>query len=317
MEYNAFDEANIASETQRFLELFEREQAKSPGIHEVDIIEARLARDNGLSYFPFRSPSEEVQELLIARSDGSNIKVRVIRPKCKPVGILIHIHGGGWTFGRPQHQDWRMTEFSKHVGLITASIEYRLAPENPWPLCLEDCETATKWILDNRTSFFGVDKVAICGESAGAHLSVGTLLRLKNTTKLDAFVGALLSYGWFDLSLTPSARNWGFKKLVLSTPALEFFIKNLQIGDLPTKDPFLSPIYGDLSDMPDALFQCGTLDPLSDDTAFMHAKWLNTENKAELIWYPGGVHAFDSLDSSMATDTLSHSVEFFRRKFQA
>ena len=117
----------------------------------------------------------------------------------------------------------------------------------------------------------------IGGDSAGGHLSAVTLLRLRDRHAITgAFAAANLIYGAFDLSMTPSQRLWGERNLILSTPILHYFGDMFLpgLGDEARRDPDISPLYAALHDMPPALFTVGTMDPLLDDSLFMHARWL-------------------------------------------
>jgi len=314
---NPFLKSSVDDEDNHLLQKLRKELAKKPDISEVPVKVARAARDNNEGNFPTYPINPEAIDLKFESHKGGSGVIRVTYPKIKPVGIFIHIHGGGWTFGKPWHQDWKMKKFAEKVGCITASITYRLAPENSWPKCLDDCEEAATWIIDNTEEKFGIRKLIIGGDSAGAHLSAATLLRLKNNYHTNNFVGALFTYGVFDLNLTPSARNWGTEKLILSTPAMEYFVDNLKLGKFSKTDPYVSPLNGDLRNLPNAFFQCGTHDPLVDDTSFMAARWEAAGNSSVTTWYPGGVHGFDLFDSKLAKKAMSDSVMFLKQRFEA
>jgi acetyl esterase/lipase len=192
------------------------------------------------------------------------------------------------------------------------SIGYRLAPEHPYPEGPDDCEAAALWLVENALSKFGTERLIIGGESAGAHLSVVTLLRLKDRHGLRPFSGANLVYGAYDLSLTASARAWGDRLLVLNTPYLIWFIDHFVSPDLRSA-PDVSPLYADLAGLPAALFTIGTEDPLIDDTLLMHDRWAAAENRAELAVYPGGSHGFDAFPIMLAGRALSKMHEFIGR----
>lgn len=145
---------------------------------------------------------------------------------------------------------------------------------------------------------FGTSRLLIGGESAGAHLAVTTLLRLRDRHALTPFSAACLTYGAYDLAFTPSARRWGTRNLVLSTPILERFREWYAPPDLA--DPDVSPLQADLSRLPPAIFSVGTLDPLLDDTLFMSARWAAAGNVAELEVHPGGIHAFNAMPTPLA-----------------
>jgi len=317
MPNHPFDPAAVDAQTAAFVADLETTLAELPGVYEVPVELSRRARDEGLGPFPYHPPLAEAQDIDIPAAPGGPGRVRVIRPKGDPTGVFLHIHGGGWTLGRPWHQDHRLKALSEQTGCATVSVEYRLGPENAWPACVEDCAAAARWLLDVAEVEFGTDRIAIGGESAGAHLAATTLLTMKAEGALDRFAGALMTYGCYDLAMTPSVANWGVRKLVLSTPTVGFFADNLAIPEGKLRDPLASPLYGDLAGMPPALFQCGTYDPLVDDTAFMAARWGQAGAMAETLWYPGGVHAFDYFDTPLARQAHQDGTAFLNRVFAA
>ena len=127
----------------------------------------------------------------------------------------------------------------------------------------------------------------------------------------SGFPGAVLTYGAYDLSLTPSARNWGEKNLILTTKLIRWFHHNyVPSGDYAAPD--ISPLHANLAGMPPALFTVGTLDPLIDDSLFMHMRWLAAGNTSELAIYPGGMHAFDAFPTELAGRAKARIRNFIR-----
>jgi acetyl esterase/lipase len=240
------------------------------------------------------SPAHTVppDETRRARREGDEIRVRTLEPDGEPAGLYVHIPGGGWTFGAADLQDAALQALVENTGFAAASVEYRLAPEHPWPAGADDCEDAVLALLER-----GPNRIAIGGESAGAQLSVVTLLRLRDRHGIDvraAFSGANLVFGAFDLSGSPSRLLWGDRELVLSSPAMDWFAQNLMPGSgvAEQRHPEVSPLYADLRDLPPALFTVGTCDPLLDDTLFMAARWEAAGNESELAVWAEGVHGF-------------------------
>ncbi len=317
MPTNPFLKSSVSAETRKFVEELETELAAVPAVYEVPVELTRKARNEGQGAFPYHPPLEEAEELDIPGAPGGPGRVRVLKPQGKAAGIFIHIHGGGWTLGRPWHQDHRLKQFVDETGCATVSVEYRLGPENVWPACVEDCAAAARWLLENCQGMFETDRIVIGGESAGAHLAATTLLSMKSEGMVDRFCGALMTYGCYDLAMTPSVVNWGERELILSMPTIAFFTKNLGVPEGKLRDPLASPLFGDLAGMPPALFQCGTYDPLMDDTAFMTTRWARAGSEVETVWYPGGVHAFDCFDTPLAAEALADAVEFLRGAFEA
>ena len=227
--------------------------------------------------------------------------MRLSLPEGTPRGTFLHIHGGGWTFGAPDQYDANCQRIARETGALVVSAAYRLAPEHRWPVQREDCRAAALWALETCPA-----PLVIGGESAGAHLAAATVLALGRPSPL---AGCHFAYGMYDLRGTPSVRRWGTRYLVLSTPVIDWFVDNLT-GGAGLDDPGTSPLLGDLAGMPRALFQCGTEDPLLDDTLFMAARWEAAGNRAERQILPGGVHAFDQFDLAIAREALDRRDAF-------
>lgn len=279
--------------------------------------EVRRMRALGLGAFPAPVYSPRARIIAIDGPSGP-LLLRVIEPQAQdgsavlPRGVLLHFHGGGWTFGTADGQDIRLERFADRLGIVTVSVEYRLAPENPYPAAPDDCEAAALWLVREGINLFGTDCLFIGGESAGAHLSAVTMLRLRDKHNLQPFRAALLTAGCYDLGLTPSARHWGEEKLVLNTLDLKHFIANF-IGNRDPEVPDISPLYADLSNLPPVHFLVGTRDALLDDTLFMYGRWLAAGNVADLAVWRGGAHVFIAFPGSLADKALTRAEEFLGR----
>jgi acetyl esterase/lipase len=196
------------------------------------------------------------------------------------------------------------------ASVLILSVEYRLAPEHPYPAAVNDCVDVARWLAENSRHEFGTERLFIGGESAGAHLAVLTLLRMRDEHAFTGFSGAHLLYGCFDLSGTDSLLAWGDSNLILDTPTMQWFFDQF-VPDAERSDPRISPLYADLTSMPPALFIVGTLDPLLDDTLLMAARWQAAGSLAELMVYPGGVHAFNAFPLEITRDANQLSQTFF------
>ena len=226
-------------------------------------------------------------------------------------GVYLHIHGGGWVIGRADGQDALLENISRNCNLAVLSVEYRLAPEHPFPAGPVDCEAAAVWLTNNAKKEFGTERIFIGGESAGGHLSALTVLRMRDRHKFTSFAGANLVFGVFDLGLTPSAASWGDEPLVINTPVMQWFINHFGVTDM-ARSPEVSPLYAELGNMPPALFTIGTRDPLRDDSLFMYMRWIAGGNKAELAVYPGGAHGFTAFPTQMGAASRARCEAFLR-----
>jgi len=252
----------------------------------------RAARRRGEGPFPAPVMSRRARTLTITGKDGNQIALRVIAPASPPRGIYLHLHGGGWVLGGADMQDPMLERIADNTGQVVVGVEYRLAPEHPYPAGPDDCEAAALWLVQNGKREFGTDALTVGGESAGGHLAAVTILRMRDRHGYAGWRGANIVYGAFDLSMTPSQRQFGDTRLVLRTIDMQQFYNAFLPTITERRVPDISPLYGDLKGLCPALFSVGTRDALLDDTLFMHARWVAAENAAELAIYPGGAHGF-------------------------
>jgi acetyl esterase len=309
------DDATLA-ESRVFNEQLSTLLREQPSVHLLPPEVSRLARREGRSIFPQPVFLPQARDVPVP-TRGGQIRVRVLPPEGEITGVYLHIHGGGWVLGECDEHDVRLTALAEATGLCAVSIGYRLAPEHPYPAGPDDCEDAALWLLERGLSELGLpSRLAIGGESAGAHLSVTTLLRLRDRHGITgAFRAANLVFGVFDLSMTPSQRNWGDQYLVLSTPIMHWFGRSFT-GDRSVdelRDPDISPLYAELHDLPPALFSVGDTDPLLDDSLFMSARWRAAGNEAELRVWPESIHGFTLFPLELARRANEEQYDFLRR----
>ena len=304
-----FDPAVVDPETRALNLEIVRKLSGLPDPWSMPAALIRERRARGLGPFPVAPRSERARMLSIEGPGGQPLSLRVIAPP-SPRGVYLHIHGGGWTLGTADMQDDRLERLAA-LGLACVSVEYRLAPEHPYPAAPDDCEAAALWCVREAGARFGTERLFIGGESAGAHLSVSTMLRLRDRHGLTPFAGANLVAGCYDLALTPSARGWGAERLVLNTRDLDHFVGGFVQGRAPLADPDVSPLHARLGGLPPALFTVGTRDPLLDDSLFMAARWAAAGNAAELAAWPGGAHVFVAFPGELTERALARMDEFF------
>jgi acetyl esterase len=272
---------------------------------------ARAGRREGRGPFPPPVFSTRARTVLIPRRDGRQIALRIIAPETIN-GVYLHIHGGGWVLGAADLQDQMLEHIADHTNLAVVSVEYRLAPEDPYPAGPDDCEDAAAWLVKQAKAEFGTDVLTIGGESAGGHLAAATILRLRDRYGYTGFRGANLVYGVFDLSMTPSQLAFGNERLVLRTIDMQQFYNAFLPTVRDRRQPDISPLYADLRGLCPALFTVGTKDALLDDTLFMHARWLAAGNDAEIEIFPGGAHGFSLFPNRQADEHLARSEAYLR-----
>ncbi len=216
---------------------------------------------------------------------------------------LVFFHGGGWVIGGLGTHDVLCRTLCNEAGVRVVSVDYRMAPEHPYPAAVEDAYAAVKWVEDNAGTL-GVDAnaIAVGGDSAGGNLSAAVSLMARDK-KGPAIAFQLLIYPATDLSNT---KTWGSRVefaegYFLEKKGMDWFEANYFGGnDALRMEPYASPLKADdLSGLPPAYVITAGFDPLRDEGK-AYADALNAAGtKAEYIDYPGMIHGFFNMQGAL------------------
>ncbi|MDI3387705.1 alpha/beta hydrolase fold domain-containing protein [Streptomyces sp. B-S-A8] len=232
------------------------------------------------------------------------VPVRIFTPAAGPPrGVYLDIHGGGFYMDCAAQGDVRNRALAEALRLAVVSVDYRLAPEHPWPAAPDDCEAAALWLVEEAAARFGTSRLAIGGTSAGATLALATLLRLRDRGAVARFAGAALQFGTYDLSArTPAGRRI----------ADEYFIEAYAGRAADRTLPDISPLYGDLGGLPPTLLVVGAADVLLEDNLAMAGRLSAAGNEVEVRVYPESPHGFTSHPTTLA-GTARHAIHTWLR----
>jgi len=245
------------------------------------------------------------------------VPCRVFRAPDDAAGLYLHFHGGAMMLGSPRAQDLALAELSERLGVTVVSVDYRLAPEHPFPAGADDCFAVAREVLNVHSG-----PLVVGGESAGAYYAVLTLLRIRDELDAaDRVAGANLCFGVYDLSGTPSQLGVRPSEApdviggVTFDDVLAAYTPGL--SRLEVRRPDISPMYAALHGLPPALFTVGTADHLLDDSLLMSQRWQAWGNEAELAVYPDCPHAFVGLPTELGKRAAARIDEFIGRCVRA
>ena len=236
----------------KLLQIFERQ----PPLGSQTLDEERRTLDEGGARFAV--PADVVLEPV----DAGGVKAEwLVAPGGRPDRAVLYLHGGGYVIGSIKSHRYLMQNVSRHSGARTLGIDYRLAPEHPFPAAIEDACAAYQWLLD---AGFAPGGIAIAGDSAGGGLTLATLLRLRETGAPLPAAGVLLS-PWADLTGQADAVRTRADSDPMVKPEGLFGLARHYLQDTDPKTPLASPVFADLTGLPPLLIHVGGREILYDD----------------------------------------------------
>jgi acetyl esterase len=194
----------------------------SPPMHQVDIHVLREAME---SRFPDRErePVSKVEDRVAVGPHG-DVPVRLYRPESKGTPpVLVYFHGGGWVLGSLETHDAICRALANAAGCVVVSVQYRLAPEHPFPRGLEDCQAAVRWVRWAADQL-GVDgqRIAVGGDSAGGNLAA-VVANCNRDEKAPPLCHQLLIYPVIDVRQTTESYCENAEGFLLTAVGMKMF----------------------------------------------------------------------------------------------
>jgi acetyl esterase len=229
------------------------------------------------------------------RGVGGPIPVRLYGSPASANTILF-FHGGGWVVGSLETHDGALRALCLAAKANVLSVEYRKAPEAPFPASLEDAETALDWLRTNGAAR-GLDgsRLIVAGDSAGASIAAALAVRARNRD--IAFLGHVLVYPATDLANTSeSQKQFGFG-YALNKTSLDWFAGHYLAGGVSASDPEISPLFmQDLANLPPTYLVTADHDPLRDEGRAYAQRLIAAGNDVTYEEWRGTVHGFMLMD---------------------
>ncbi len=223
------------------------------------------------------------------------IPIRVYTPEGRaPFPVLVYFHGGGWVIGNLETHDGVCRHLANAAGAVVVSVDYRLAPEHPFPASGEDAYAATRWVAANAAVIGGdAKRIAVGGDSAGGNLAAVVSLMARDRGG-PPLVFQLLAYPVTD---TPSANTASYREnaegYFLTAKMMHWFWNHYCGKNPDLSDPYLCPLRArDLKRLPPALVITAEFDPLRDEGEAYAARLREAGIPATSKRYPGMIHGF-------------------------
>jgi acetyl esterase/lipase len=246
---------------------------------------------------PVEGVTSQDQSAPGAKGDPA-VRVRVYRPDDQPSKLpaLLWIHGGGYVMGDIDQDDRLMKQLVKRIGCVAVSVDYRLAPENPFPAPVEDCYAGLKWLFAHADEL-GVEptRIAIGGASGGGGLAAGLALMARDRGEVQVAFQLLIYPMIDDRNVTPASyaitdsRMWHRESNRLGWKA--YLGRDGGGADV---SPYAAASRAkDLSKLPPAYIPVGALDLFVDENIEYAQRLIQAGVPTELHVYPGAFHGFD------------------------
>ncbi len=264
---------------------------------------------------------EEIERTIPGPDGAPEVPIHIYMPKARTEAGsgFVDFHGGGFILGDLETAHPRCLIMAAEGGAVSVGVDYRLAPENPFPAGVEDCYAALQWVVGH-TEELKLDpaKIAIGGSSAGGNLTAAVALMARDRGGPDVAFQMLICPVIDDRCKTPSMKDgtglyiWDYQN------SLDMW--NHYIGENRSNvSPYAAPARAeDLSGLPPSYMMTCEHDPLRDEAIIYAMRLMAAGVPVELHNYPGTVHGFDFLTpSDISTRAVNEGVEAFRRAMES
>ncbi|WP_224449940.1 alpha/beta hydrolase [Haloprofundus salilacus] len=258
---------------------------------------------------------EFVRDLAFEGPDGE-VPIRVYRPDGEgPFPTLVYYHGGGWTLGTLDSIDGVCRAFARRANCLVVSVDYRLAPEHPFPAAVDDAYAAVEWAAANAETFDGdAGSVGVAGTSAGGNLAAVTALRVRAFDGPELAHQTLL-YPMIERNFERDSYVENAEGYLLSARDVRWFWEQYLRSPVDAYNPFAAPIRAsDLSGLPPTTVVTAGFDPLCDEGVAYAERLSEAGVAVERRHYPAMIHGFLSLtdDVDVADEAMDAVAEDVR-----
>jgi len=286
--------------------------AGAPPLWSLSITEARQQLAIATAQLAPEAPHVASEDLTIA-GDGASVPIRIYRADRDGAGpMVLLIHGGGWALGSIETHDAIARAIAAGTDATVVSVDYRLAPEHPFPAGFNDCVAALAWCDMQR---FPGQSLVVMGDSAGANLTAALTLHARDNQgpRMDA---QILIYPCVDLTTSPpyvSRTQYGGGEYFLGQQDIDW-LRGMYLADAAdTGNPFVSPMLAEnLGGLPQALIVTAGYDPLCGEGLAYHRRLSDAGVPSSNLHFGGAIHGFLSFAGALSSgrDALARIIDW-------
>lgn len=303
--------------------LLELLRAQRPPDRVLDYREQRAMGPAMDAFFNMAAPAVAVEREIAIPGPGGERMALVFAPASDtPLPIVLHLHGGGYVIQsvRTYATMWKMV--ANAVPAVVVSLDYRMAPEHPYPAAVDDAAAAVRWMRAHAGEIGGDGaRIALAGESAGGGLAPATALRLAADGD-EQVRGAAIHTPWLDLTMSSESINdLGPDDPMLDAEMLAYWRDLYVPEEASRREPEASPLFADLSSFPPAFVAVGAIDPLCAEGEQFAAALRGAGRDVDFQRYEGMPHIFASWPQLAplpeVRDVQERTVAFLQRVLHA
>lgn len=224
--------------------------------------------------------------------DMGLFKTEYLRPAEVCTGrVILQIHGGGYIGPmKNTYRDFAVQYSRRSLGGDVLTVDYRVAPEFPYPAALEDAVASYKWLIEEKR--YAPEKIVVAGDSAGGGLTLALMLYLRDHG-IPLPAGVIVMSPWTDLTCSGESYTTNYSRDPQFGNTKDNMLYNSSyIGDNDPREPYISPVFGEYHGFPPVLMQVGSEEVLLSDTLTVAEKLRNAHGKLRLSVYDGMFHVF-------------------------
>ena len=264
-----------------------------PPLHELSVSEARQSHATMAEMQGVPEDVAKIEDRTLP-SPAGDIPVRIYTPASRgSLPVLMYFHGGGWVIGSVEANDVLCRALSNAAGCIVMSVDYRLAPEHPFPAAVDDAYHATLWAAENAAGIGGdPSRIAVGGDSAGGNLAAVVAQVARDHGK-PPLKFQLLIYPVTDAACDTPSYSENADGYLLTRDAMQWFWNHYTRSDADRKNPYASPLRAsNFTGLPPALVITAEFDPLRDEGERYADRLRAAGIPVQLTRYDGMIHGF-------------------------